>query len=83
MAVIPYSPLTGGWLTGRWRKGTGQQASSRASRLPERFDLTNPYNQRKLDAVEELAQVADEAGMTLIQLAIGFGLGPVRRQRFI
>jgi aryl-alcohol dehydrogenase-like predicted oxidoreductase len=74
MAVIPYSPLTGGWLSGRWRKDTGQQASSRASRLPERFDLANPANQRKLDAVEELAKLADEAGLTLIQLAIGFVL---------
>jgi aryl-alcohol dehydrogenase-like predicted oxidoreductase len=74
MAVIPYSPLTGGWLSGRWRKDTGQQASSRASRLPERFDLANPANQRKLDAVEELAQLADEAGLTLIQLAIAFVL---------
>jgi aryl-alcohol dehydrogenase-like predicted oxidoreductase len=72
MAVISYSPLAGGWLSGRWRKDTGQQSSSRASRLPERFDLANPYNQRKLDAVEELAQLAEEAGLTLIQLAIGF-----------
>ena len=72
MAVISYSPLAGGWLSGRWRKDTGQQSSSRAGRLPERFDLANPYNQRKLDAVEELAQLADEAGLTLIQLAIGF-----------
>ena len=64
--------LAGGWLSGRWRKGSGQRTSSRASRLPERFDLANPYNQRKLDAVEELAQLADEAGLTLIQLAIGF-----------
>src|SRR5919199_1163730 len=74
MAVIPYSPLTGGWLSGRWRKDTGQQASSRASRLPERFDLANPYNQRKLDAAEDLAELADEAGITLIQLAIAFVL---------
>jgi aryl-alcohol dehydrogenase-like predicted oxidoreductase len=72
MAVMTYSPLAGGWLSGRWRKDTGQQASSRASRLPERFDLANPYNQRKLDAVEDLAQLADEAGLTLIQLAIAF-----------
>ena len=72
MAVMSYSPLTGGWLSGRWRKDAGQQSSSRASRLPERFDLANPYNQRKLDAVEELAKLADEAGLTLIQLAIGF-----------
>jgi aryl-alcohol dehydrogenase-like predicted oxidoreductase len=74
MGVMSYSPLTGGWLSGRWRKETGQQSSSRAGRLPERFDLANPYNQRKLDAVEELARLADEAGLTLIQLAIAFVL---------
>ncbi len=39
MAVMSYSPLAGGWLSGRWRKDTGQPESSRASRLPERFDL--------------------------------------------
>ena len=72
MAVLSYSPLAGGWLSGRWRKDAGQQTSSRAGRLPERFDLANPYNRRKLDAVEELAQLAAEAGLTLIQLAIGF-----------
>ena len=72
MAVLSYSPLAGGWLSGRWRKDAGQQTSSRSGRLPERFDLANPYNRRKLDAVEELAQLAAEAGLTLIQLAIGF-----------
>jgi aryl-alcohol dehydrogenase-like predicted oxidoreductase len=74
MGVISYSPLTGGWLSGRWRRDRGQQASSRAERLPERFDLSTPGNQRKLDAVEQLAEVADEAGLTLIQLAIAFVL---------
>jgi len=74
MGVIPYSPLAGGWLSGRWRKDTGQQPSSRAGRLPERFDLSLPANQRKLDAVEQLARLAEEAGMTLIQLAIAFVL---------
>ena len=72
MAVMSYSPLAGGWLSGRWRKDAAQQTSSRSGRLPERFDLANPYNQRKLDALEELAQLAAEAGLTLIQLAIGF-----------
>jgi aryl-alcohol dehydrogenase-like predicted oxidoreductase len=74
MAVISYSPLAGGWLSGRWRKDAGQQSSSRASRLPERFDLSQPPNQRKLDAVEQLARLAEEAGITLIQLAIAFAL---------
>ena len=74
MGVLSYSPLTGGWLSGRWRKDAGQQSSSRASRLPERFDLSEPANQRKLDAVEALALLAEEAGITLIQLAIAFVL---------
>jgi aryl-alcohol dehydrogenase-like predicted oxidoreductase len=74
MAVMSYSPLAGGWLSGRWRKDAGQQASSRAGRLPERFNLSLPANQRKLDAVEQLARLAEEAGITLIQLAIAFVL---------
>src|SRR4051794_22063234 len=74
MGVLSYSPLTGGWLSGRWRKDTGQQSSSRANRLPERFDLSKPANQRKLDAVEELAVLTEQAGITLIQLAIAFVL---------
>src|SRR5438045_9604865 len=69
---MSYFPRAGGCVLGRWRKDTGQAAASRASRLPERFDLANPYNQRKLDAVEELAQLAEQAGLTLIQLAIAF-----------
>jgi aryl-alcohol dehydrogenase-like predicted oxidoreductase len=72
MGVIPYSPLAGGWLSGKWRKDGGQQTSTRAERLPDRFDLSLPANQRKLDAVEALAQLADQAGLTLIQLAIAF-----------
>src|SRR4051795_3481605 len=74
MGVVSYSPLTGGWLSGRWRRDAGQQRSSRAGRLPERFDLSDPLNQRKLDAAEALAQLADDAGLTLIQLAIAFVL---------
>ena len=74
MGVMSYSPLTGGWLSGRWRKDTGQRSSSRAGRLPEQFDLSQPDNQRKLDAAEQLAQLAEEAGLSLIQMAIAFVL---------
>ena len=72
LGVISYSPLAGGWLSGRWRKATGQQASTRAERLPDRFDLSLPANQRKLDAAEELALLAEQTGITLIELAIAF-----------
>ena len=72
MAVIPWSPLAGGWLSGRWRKGQDAPESSRAQRMPARYDLSNPANQRKLDAVEALAQLAEEAGLTLIQLSLAW-----------
>ena len=72
MGVIPWSPLAGGWRSGRWRKGAQAPGSMRADRIPARYDLSIPANQRKLEAVEALAQVADEAGLTLIQLAIAF-----------
>jgi aryl-alcohol dehydrogenase-like predicted oxidoreductase len=72
MGVIPWSPLAGGWLSGRWRKGEDAPDSTRADRLPTRYDLSLPGNQRKLDAADALAQLAEEAGMSLIHLALAF-----------
>ena len=72
MGVIPWSPLAGGWLSGRYKLGADQPESSRASRLPARFDLSLPGNQRKLEAADALGKLADEAGMTLIEMAIAF-----------
>jgi aryl-alcohol dehydrogenase-like predicted oxidoreductase len=72
IGVIPWSPLAGGWLSGRWRKGADTPASTRARRLPARYDLSLPGNQRKLEAADALAQLADEAGMPLIHLALAF-----------
>ena len=72
MGVIPWSPLGGGWLSGRWRKGADAPESTRAQRLPARYDLSDPANQRKLDAADALGRLADEAGLTLIQMALAF-----------
>src|SRR5437868_11731824 len=74
MGVIPWSPLAGGWLSGRWRKGQEPPQSTRAQRLPQRYDLSLPENQRKLEAADALAQLADESGMTLIHMALAFVL---------
>jgi aryl-alcohol dehydrogenase-like predicted oxidoreductase len=74
MGVIPWSPLAGGWLSGKWRKGQDAPGSSRASRLPHRYDLSIPENQRKLDAVEEYAKLAEDAGISLIHMAIAFAM---------
>jgi aryl-alcohol dehydrogenase-like predicted oxidoreductase len=75
MGVIPWSPLAGGWLTGKWRKGVEAPLSTRAERLPERYDLSLPENQRKLDAADALAQLADDSGLTLIHMALAFVIG--------
>ena len=69
MGVIPWSPLAGGWLSGKWRKGGDTSPNSRATALPPRYDLT-PGNQLKLDAVRRWAQLADDAGIPLVQLAV-------------
>jgi len=76
MGVIPYSPLAGGWLTGRYRKDSEATGPFSAARrvLANRFDMSLEANQRKLEAAEQLAELADQAGMTLIQLAIAFVL---------
>jgi aryl-alcohol dehydrogenase-like predicted oxidoreductase len=75
MGVIPWSPLAGGWLSGKFRRGgegDAQPSSRRAQMLPQRYDLSLPENQRKLDAAEALAQLAEDNGMTLIEMALAF-----------
>jgi aryl-alcohol dehydrogenase-like predicted oxidoreductase len=71
MGVIPWGPLAGGWLSGKYRKGR-DTSGHRAERMPERYDLSLPGNQAKLDAVEQLAQLAEQAGISLIHLALAF-----------
>jgi aryl-alcohol dehydrogenase-like predicted oxidoreductase len=72
MGVIPWSPLAGGWLTGGYRLGRDLPGSHRAERIPARYDMSNPDNQRKLQAADALAQLAEEAGITLIEMALAF-----------
>ena len=74
MGVIAYSPLAGGWLSGRYREGSevrGPMSPAR-QRLANRFDLSMAVNQRKLEAAERLAQLAEETGISLIEMAIAF-----------
>jgi aryl-alcohol dehydrogenase-like predicted oxidoreductase len=72
IGVIPWSPLAGGWLSGKWRKGAEPPVSTRAQRLPGRYDLSLPANQRKLDAADALLRLAEEAGLSLIHVALAF-----------
>ena len=72
MGVIPWSPLAGGWLTGRYRHGQEMPKTGRAARMPQRFDLALPENQRKLDLIEDLLKVASDAGCSIVHLAVAF-----------
>ncbi|MEU8877515.1 aldo/keto reductase [Streptomyces javensis] len=71
LGVLVWSPLASGWLSGAIREGRSI-TTSRSAMMPERFDVTTPSNRARLDAVERLAGVADQAGLTMIQLALGF-----------
>ncbi|GGQ04893.1 aldo/keto reductase [Streptomyces mutabilis] len=71
LGVLVWSPLASGWLSGAVRAGR-EITTHRSAVMPERFDTSLPANRARLDAVERLARVADEAGLTLIQLALGF-----------
>jgi aryl-alcohol dehydrogenase-like predicted oxidoreductase len=72
MGVIPWGPLGGGWLSGRWRKGSDDLTSRRAARIPDRYDMSLPANQRKLEAADALARLADDAGMSLVHMAVAW-----------
>jgi aryl-alcohol dehydrogenase-like predicted oxidoreductase len=74
MGVIPWSPLAGGWLSGRWRLDASEDElkSRRSAMMPSRYDLSIPGNRRKLEAADALGKLADEAGITLIEMALAF-----------
>jgi len=74
MGVMTYSPLAGGWLSGNYRKGReiAGPISPARQRFAHMYDLSLPVNQRKLDAADALGALADEAGISLVQMAIAF-----------
>ena len=73
MGALSYSPLGGGWLSGSWTKDSSPASPARR-RLTARYDMTLPANQRKLRVTQQLAELAHEGGLSLIELAIGFVL---------
>jgi aryl-alcohol dehydrogenase-like predicted oxidoreductase len=80
MGVLVWSPLAGGWLTGKYRKGDPIPEESRAGKFlhaispffAARFDRNIPGNQMKLDLVESLVEVAQKAGLSPTRMAMAF-----------
>ncbi len=73
MGVLSWSPLAGGWLTGAFGEGK-ENVSRRSAMLPDRYDLSNPTNQQKLEVVTRLQKLADEVGHSLVELSLAFVL---------
>ncbi len=74
LGVIPWSPLNGGFLTGRYQPGADVEKKGRAARTPERFDPERPSVAAKLALVPALESLASDAGMPLTHLALAFTL---------
>src|SRR5436853_7109562 len=77
MGVIPWSPLAGGYLAGRYRKGAELPADSRmARRFGRQFEdeRQRAVHERRIDVVEELLKVTADAGITITHLARAFVL---------
>jgi aryl-alcohol dehydrogenase (NADP+) len=77
IGVIPWSPLAGGWLTGRYRKDQPVDPDSRLARGFGRAGarpLDDPVNQQRLEVVEQLVPIAEAAGISLTHMAHAFVL---------
>ena len=75
LGVLTYSPLAGGWLSGRYRAGAAVAAPGsavRRERFAAAYDVESAANAAKLEAADALGALADEAGLTLIQMALAF-----------
>jgi aryl-alcohol dehydrogenase (NADP+) len=70
IGVIVWSPLNGGWLTGKYRRGPDVPAGSRGTM--GRF--VDPTDENKLDAIEQLAKIADDAGLSLTHLSLAWSI---------
>jgi len=74
MGSLVWGPLDSGWLTGKYRAGAAPDGSraTRWERTSIQFDKSRAPVQRKLALVEDLTQLADDAGCSLAHLALAF-----------
>ena len=73
---IPYqafSPLAGGWLTGKYRRGEAAPAGSRMTMRPEPY--RHLEDDRVYDGLEALERAAAGRGVSTAALALAWALG--------
>jgi aryl-alcohol dehydrogenase-like predicted oxidoreductase len=70
LGFTPFSPLSGGWLTGKYRRGQAAPSGSRMTLRPEPY--AHLQDDRTFDALETLQTAADERGVSMAALALGW-----------
>ena len=73
LGYMPFSPLAGGWLTGKYRRGEPFPAGSRMTQRPEPYEEYR--NDRVFDALEALETEANEQGVSMAGVALAWLLG--------
>lgn len=70
IGVLPWSPLSGGFLSGKYRRDDPKPEGARRSG----FDFPPIDEARGFDAVDELSAIAKEKGATVAQVALAWEL---------
>lgn len=73
IGIVPFSPLSQGLLTGKYRKGLEIPEGSRATHQADK-QINNLLTDENLDKIEELIKIADSLGVTLSVLALAWTL---------
>lgn len=73
IGIVPFSPLSQGLLTGKYRKGLEIPEGSRATHQADK-QINNLLIDENLDKIEELIKIADSLGVTLSVLALAWTL---------
>ncbi len=70
VAYLAFSPLAGGWLTGKYRRGEPYPDGSRMTQRPEPYrDLER---EQTFDSLEQLESIGRERGMSLAGLSLAW-----------
>ncbi len=71
IGITCFSPLAQGLLTGKYRKGEAYPEGSRATHQADR-QINNLLTDENLRIVEELRVIADELGVTMVELSLAW-----------
>lgn len=75
LGILPWSPLAGGWLTGKYRPDERPTGASRLGEDPDRgleaYDRRSA-DQRTWDVIEAVRQIADDRGISMAQVALAW-----------